>query len=190
VIRSRIWRDAYDTDPATIFALDENLKIVQCNPAWDRFANENGAAQLTGANVLGTCIMDVVPAVLQDFYSAAYQLVRRFERQWWHVFDCSSSNTSRSFQMRILPGGAHGLVVINTLLREEPHVEKAAARLEEYTDADGVVTMCANCRRVEHLSQPGRWDWLPFLLNANQALVKPSLCAFCFAYHYPGRSRV
>lgn len=183
------WREAYDADPAVIYVLDENLKIVQCNPAWDRFAVENGAPGLTGSRVCGTGIMDVVPPVLHDFYGTAYATVRRFQRQWWHVFDCSSADVSRSFQMRILPEGPRDLVVINTLLREEPHVAQAAARIEEYSDADGVVTMCANCRRVEHLTQPGRWDWLPWLLAASGALVKPGLCSFCFAYHYPGKSR-
>lgn len=188
--RSPTWRKAYDNDPATIYALDEDLKIVRCNPAWDRFANENGAAEPSRSSVFGIYIMDVVPAVLHDFYASAYVAVRRFQREWWHVFDCSSANTLRSFQMRILPGDPWGLVVINTLLREAPSDEKTVVEpLQHYADADGVVTMCAHCRRVEHLTQPGRWDWVPFLLNANQALVKPGLCEFCVAYHYPGRSR-
>jgi len=188
--RSPAWRKAYDNDPATIYALDADLKIVRCNPAWDRFASENGAAQLNGSSVAGVYIMDVVPAVLHDFYASAYVAVRRFQREWWHVFDCSSAGTFRSFQMRILPGDSSGLVVINTLLREEPSDEgNAAERLERYADADGVVTLCAHCRRVEHLTEPGRWDWVPFLLSGNPALVKPGLCQFCFAYHYPGKSR-
>ncbi len=181
------WRTEYDNDPAIIYTLDEDLRLARCNPAWDRFARDNGARELTGSKVAGTCILDVTPDVLRDFYSVAYDSVRKFRRQWWHVFDCSSSDVSRSFQMRVLPAGS-GLLVVNTLIRAKPHLDQIAGRLEEYTDADGIVTMCANCRRAEHLSQPGRWDWIPVLLFSTGTLVKPGLCPFCFAYHYPGRN--
>jgi hypothetical protein len=186
---SDIWQEEYNEDPAIIYALDDDLRLVRCNPAWDRFAHDNGAAELAGSRVLGTCILDVIPNILHDFYGAAYDSVRKFRRHWWHVFDCSSFGLSRSFQMRVLPANGNGLLVVNTLVRAEPHPEPIAARIEEYTDADGIATMCANCRRAEHLTQPGRWDWIPMLLFTSGALVKPGLCPFCFAYHYTGRSR-
>jgi PAS domain-containing protein len=187
---ARIWRDAYDSDPAIIYVLDPGLRFVRCNPAWDRFAQVNGKAELTGLNVSGTCIMDVTPNVLRDFYSTAYDSVRRFQRQWWHVFDCSSADVHRSFQMRVLPAGSDHILVINTVIREEPHEPQIAARIAEYTDAEGIATICANCRRVEHLTQPGRWDWVPVLLSLCGTLVQPGLCPFCFAFHYPGRTRI
>jgi hypothetical protein len=183
----REWRDAYDGDPAMIYELDQDLKFLRCNPAFDRFARDNGGIDLSGSKLLGTCIMDVTPPVLRDFYSTAYHAVRRFQRQWWHVFDCSSSDVFRLFQMRLLPADADHILVINTLIREEPHETQIAARIEEYTDAEGIATICANCRRVEHLTQPGRWDWVPSLLSLSGTLVRPGLCPFCVAYHYPGR---
>ncbi len=189
VFEKSLWRDAYDKDPAIIYALDEDLRLVRCNPAWDRFARDNGAAELSGSRALGVSVLDVTPKILRDFYLTAYQSVRNFRRQWWHIFDCSSPGVSRSFQMRVLPAGAKGLLVVNTLIREEPHQETAAARVEQYTDAEGVVTMCAHCRRVEHLTQPGRWDWIPSLLLLNGTLARAGLCPFCFAYHYPARGR-
>ncbi len=78
--------------------------------------------------------------------------------------------------------------LINTLIREEAHEESTTTRLGEHIDADGIVSMCANCRRVEHVKQPARWDWVPSLLSQG-TLFKPSLCRFCFAYHYSGRSQ-
>jgi len=189
MIADGIWREVYDSDPAIIYALDQELRFVRCNPAWDRFARDNGNAELTGSSVLGTCITDVTPNVLRDFYCTAYASVRKFQRQWWHVFDCSSSEMFRSFQMRVLPAASDRILVVNTPICEEPHQRQIAARIEEYTDADGVATLCANCRRVEHLTQPGRWDWMPLLLGLSGTLVQPGLCPFCCAYHYPGRAR-
>jgi hypothetical protein len=185
-IGSSLWREAYDKDPAIIYALDEDLRLLRCNPAWDRFAGDNGAADLTGSRVLGACIMDVVPDVLQDFYHNVYDSVRKFQRPRSHVFECSSPFVSRSFLMRILPVGASCFLVVNTLIHEEPG-QPGTAQVERYTDMDGVVTLCANCRRAEHLTEPGRWDWIPALLASSGALVQPGLCPFCFAYHYPAR---
>jgi hypothetical protein len=48
--------------------------------------------------------------------------------------------------------------------------------------------MCANCRRVEHLTQPGRWDWIPLLLHFSGTLVQPGLCPLCLAYNHSGHS--
>lgn len=189
MIESGIWREAYQNDPAIIYALDKELRLVRCNPAWDRFACDNGAPELASSSVLGTSIMDVIPNVLRDFYVNTHSAVRKFRRPWWHIFDCSSRDVFRTFHMRALPAGAGGILVVNTLIVEEPHPPGSPEPIEQYTDANGVVTMCANCRRAEHLTQPGRWDWIPLLLASSGALVRPGLCPFCFAYHYPARDR-
>ena len=80
--------------------------------------------------------------------------------------------------MRVLPADANSLLVVNTLIREEPHERQTAAQIEEYTDAEGIVTMCAHCRRVEHLSEPGRSDWMPLLLIATGTLVQHASARF------------
>ena len=36
------------------YLLDAQRRFIYCNPAWDRFAEANGAAHLTGGSVLGT----------------------------------------------------------------------------------------------------------------------------------------
>ena len=35
-----------EADTAVIFCLDADLRITYCNPAWDRFALENGGEHL------------------------------------------------------------------------------------------------------------------------------------------------
>jgi hypothetical protein len=54
----------------------------------------------------------------------------------------------------VLPCDAGSLLTINTLVREAP-IETAASRpVEDYADADGIVTMWSNCRRVQRIGQP------------------------------------
>jgi hypothetical protein len=36
-------RASLEADPAVCFVLDDKLRLLYCNPAWDRFATEDGA---------------------------------------------------------------------------------------------------------------------------------------------------
>jgi hypothetical protein len=84
----------------------------------------------------------------------------------------------------VLPCDAGSLLTINTLVREAP-LETAASRpVEDYADADGIVTMCSNCRRLKRIGQPATWDWVPELLFSGEVLATFGLCEFCTAYHY------
>jgi hypothetical protein len=178
------WKRAYDHNDSIIYLLDPELRIVRCNQAWDRFALANHGDQAVSSKVIGTPILDVVPAALQSFYRAAYENVQRFERDWWHVFECSSTTQSRVYQMRILSCGHGNLLTINTLLREAPQEARAEGKMEDYTAADGIVTMCSHCRRVKNLGASGAWDWIPEFLSREKVLVVFDLCEFCTAYHH------
>ena len=35
------WTDSFESDPAVIYALDRDYRLIHCNLAWDRFALEN-----------------------------------------------------------------------------------------------------------------------------------------------------
>ncbi|HTR38721.1 MAG TPA: PAS domain-containing protein [Bryobacteraceae bacterium] len=177
------WKQGFDADPSVIYLMDEDLRIVRCNPAWDRFAMANDGLQAISSKIVGTRLMDVVPPALHDFYRAAYATVRSAQRDWWHVFECPSPTVARVFQMRILPSGDGGVLTVNTLISEEPHVNGNGIR-RNYTDCDGIVTMCAHCRRVKRLDESGQWDWFPELLVRGAVLVSHGLCPFCTAYHY------
>jgi hypothetical protein len=166
------WHETFDADPAVIYLLDSELKIRRCNAAWDEFAVANGGPEIVRSKITGGSIMDAVPPVLEEFYLTAYDTVRCNGREWWHV------------HMRILPSEDGGLLVINTLISEGPHFREDSRRISDYVRSDGVVNMCAHCRRVQLLTPPHTWDWIPELLFDSQALISHGLCAFCLAYHY------
>jgi hypothetical protein len=178
------WRTAYDNDEAIVYLIDADLRIVRCNPAWDRFALANRGEAVLSTKIAGASIMDVVTPQLRDFYLAAYANVRRFRRVWWHVFECSSADLARTFQMRILPCDDGSLLTINTLVSETPLASAPPKPAADYADQDGIVTMCASCRRVLRVRPPAGWDWVPELLLSGQVLSRFGLCEFCAAYHY------
>lgn len=178
------WKEAYDRDESVIYLLERDLRIARCNRAWDSFALANDGRLALSAAVIGTNIMDVVPAALQSFYRTAYDNVARFRRNWWHTFECSSPNIARIYQMRIMPCEDGGFVTINTLMSETPESDQPLRKLDDYAGNDGIATMCSNCRRTKSLSGPGTWDWIPELLWEGRVLTTFDLCDFCTAYHY------
>jgi hypothetical protein len=150
----------------------------------DVFAVANNGTKALSSAVIGTCIMDVVPPALQNFYRTAYDAVMRFRRNWWHVFECSSPALARVYQMRIMPCDGECFLTINTLMSEAPVGVEPPKNLEDYAGADGIALMCSNCRRVKRLSRPAAWEWIPELLWSGQVLTTFDLCDFCTAYHY------
>jgi hypothetical protein len=176
------WSDAFDRDESIIYLLDSDLNIVRCNSAWDRFALANDGTDAIASKVLGTCIMDFVPPALRRFYEIAYGNVKRFRREWWHLFECSSPQVTRCYHMRILPNDGDGILIINTLIRATPADAEPHGNVLDYSAMDGVVTMCSHCRRVRNL-HTGDWDWMPELLLRGNVLATYGLCDFCAAYH-------
>jgi hypothetical protein len=177
------WKEAYDHNESVIYLLDADLRISRCNSAWDRFAVANSGEDVIRAKVVGRSVMDVVPAVLQDFYRIAYENVRKARREWWHVFECSSPSVLRHFHMRILPSGGGGLVTISTLIDEAAADVSESPSIHDVVDEDGIATMCAHCRRVQRIHRPDIWIWAPELLIRGKVLTRPGLCDFCEAYH-------
>jgi PAS fold len=57
--------------PTAAFILDSQYRITYCNPAWNRFATENGAPQLASDTVLGSNLFDAIPDVSKPAYSLA-----------------------------------------------------------------------------------------------------------------------
>jgi hypothetical protein len=176
------WSNAFDDNQSIIYLLDNDLNIVRCNPAWDRFALANEGSSAVASAVVGKSILAFVPPDLKKFYGIAYDNVKRFQREWWHLFECSSPAVLRNFYMRILPSADGGVLTVNTLIRETPAAAEPHGNVMDYVERDGIVTMCSHCRRVKNL-QSGSWDWVPELLLRGNVLATYSLCDFCAAYH-------
>ena len=75
--RTRFFRmiQALEASPAVSYILDARHQFIYCNPAWDSFAESNGAPQITGEVVIGADLFDAVPEVLRAAYSRAFSQV-------------------------------------------------------------------------------------------------------------------
>lgn len=165
--------------------LNSDLRIVYCNPAWDRFARANNGGMALSDRVLGSMIMDFVPSELHEFYRAAFASAQDAVVEF--DYECSSPDLYRTFQMQILPvEQPQGYTVINALTLEERMEGKRPALVPggEYLSDAGIITVCSHCRRSRRVDCSGQWDWVPANLKPPLRNVSHGLCPICHEYFY------
>src|SRR5258707_11246276 len=64
-----------EADPAVIYALDADLRMTYCNPAWDALARANNGGHLVRPHQIGFTLMYAIPGCLREFYRQAFQSV-------------------------------------------------------------------------------------------------------------------
>lgn len=180
-------RTALDQREDVACVLDSQLRFVYCNPAWDRFALANQGEDARGERVLGTALLDTVAEPLRRFFQHAFEAVASSGKPFEFDYECSSSEKFRLFRMQILPLRPEGcFLVVHSLRVEEPHEGPAELPDEQrYRTPEGLVVMCAHCRRTRRVAEPAKWDWVPAHLNNRSFTVSHGLCEICYAYLYP-----
>ena len=180
--------EAMESSRDVIFIADADLRISYCNPAWDKFALENGGAKTTAGHTLGTDLMRVIPVPLHKFYSDTFAACRRRRLACEVAYECSSPRHFRLMHMSILPlKHANELAFVNSYRAEHEHGPDRPARAvaEHYFSPDGIVTQCSHCRRTKRQDVADAWDWVPAFLRLEDWKISPGLCHICHFYFYP-----
>ena len=175
---------------AVAYMLNSDFRIMYFNPAWNRFAEANGAPKLTDPSLIGADLFDLIPEVLRPFYSGAFREVMATGRVWEKSYECSSPTLFRRFRMRIhLVKPQDWFVVTNSLVVERSHTRVMfRPNPNEYMDANGFISVCAHCRCSRHINNADRWDFVPEYVEPAlnyAARISHGLCPVCRAYFYP-----
>lgn len=176
-----------DQSPDVSYVVSEQLDIVYCNPAWDRFAGEQGGSALVMAeNVLGRNLLDFVPRRLKRFYLELFAQARELGQPVGHDYECSSASVFRLYRLQVYPlqRGA-GFVVQNSLRLERPHDRTPLERDDAlYADSKGIIHACANCRRTQRAANPAIWDWVPAYIESRGLNISHGICPMCLEFYY------
>lgn len=176
-----------DASPDIICLLDAELRIVHCNPAWDRFAAANEGRNCESSAVIGARILDSIPEPLARFFRTAFEVVRASEQPFEFDYECSSALVFRMFRMRILPVcGAGEFMVVHALRVERPH-DRVAVPPDDvrFRGENGLIVMCCHCRRTRRTAEPTVWDWVPDYVARFPGMVSAGICSACYLYFYP-----
>jgi len=187
---SELQRHDLDTDPASVFGVWADGRLAYANPGWFRFAAENGGEPvITTQWGLGCPVVTAIQPRLRPFYEAHYRAALLSDRPVSHLYECSTPDRFRRMQQILYPlGKGDGLLVVNTVVVENPHVP--AERLtrsavdDGYRDPAGFVHQCGHCRRVRNF-EGQRWDWVPDWVVHPPPLTRMPLCPPC-EHHYRG----
>jgi hypothetical protein len=167
------------------YILDSQFAIKYCNPAWDRFAHNNGGHKLTISAAIGTLVWDFTPWELQPFFAMVFDYVKSRHDVWRHTYDCSSPRVHRLCEMSVHPlSKPDGYLVTNSMLIQEPHGHTFDPNPLRYYDSTYKVTMCSHCRCTRALADPLAWDFVPSHLGLSSEQVDSGLCPLCRAYLY------
>jgi hypothetical protein len=178
-----------EAENSVIFCLDPDLRITYCNPAWDRFAQENGGHELLRPAPIGRSVLDYISAPVRDHYARLYERILNQSDPWEEDFECSSQTLYRRFRSRLIPmKNNSGLLVMNYLHEERQHDAASCAPVEEvYRTPQGVIVMCASCRRTRRANDPVEtWDWVPHFVGNTPLMVSHGVCPPCRELYYPG----
>jgi hypothetical protein len=180
--------DDLASDDSIIYVLDGDLRLVYCNPAWDKFADDNGGDALRWDAPRGNRLLDAVAEPLRPFYEQGFRSVAETGQPWEHDFECSGPDLFRCYHMQVKRiDGPGGFLVVNSLRveqRHEPTRDPTQPDPSRYVSAEGFVTMCCHCRRTRRVGESQSWDWVPRFLKDPPAQISHGLCPACVAYHY------
>lgn len=187
--------DSLNSHTCAVYGLDSKLNIAYQNPASIKFSEDNSDNNhVSCESSLGRNIFDLIPDVLAPVYKELFESVMNeksvsmISRQI--EYECSSPELYRRFSMHIYPIGKDGgLLVVHSLLIEEPYIAffaDATNMVNEcnYINKHGLVTQCANCRRIKNLSIEGQWDWIPKWIKEPHTPMSHGICRPCMHHYY------
>jgi len=192
--------DSFDISPFeehhnTVYGIRSDMQLAYYNPAWIRFAQDNGASPaLWSDDYLGTSVVSVIGDALSPFYLDLFRSCLDARdaglRPPQHEYECSSADVFRQFLMTLYPlAGRRGLLVVNSLIAEMQHDPvlrpRHASDSATYVGAGGWTHQCAHCRRVENTQIDGQWDWVPEWVDHPLPKTSHGLCGPCRSHYYP-----
>ncbi|MDP9160360.1 MAG: hypothetical protein M3O09_09055 [Acidobacteriota bacterium] len=169
-----------DLSRDVIYLLSHELRIVYCNPAWDKFALENQGTAARCQNVSGTELLHYIAEDLQPTYLRAFASARTSGRSEL-TFECSSPSHYRHYRMRIRLLRA-GYAITNSLQVERPH-NREIFQPDYAHFENGTITSCVGCRRTKNLRTRDAWDWVPYFLKDSFVPTNHRLCPACSVYY-------
>lgn len=176
----------------SVYGLWPDFRLAYVNPAWFRFAEENGGEpDISTRWSLGASFLDAFPSVVVSYYETSCRSCLETGERWEHRYECSSRHLYRQFHQIVYPLDGSGLLVVNSLVVEQPHdeAERPPQNPDEsvYRDEDGLLNQCAHCRRVQNVRSEQRWDWVPEWVEKFPEKTSHSFCPTCLGYYYaPG----
>ncbi len=181
-------RDELERHEYSVYGLQSNLTLGYLNPAWFRFAQQNGGHSIVDAWGLGSDVLEATTGPARRLYETLFRSCLERGRASRQDYECSSASQYRRFRMDVYPlREGRGAIVINSIRVDRPHSDDRVAQApieERYTDANGLILQCSFCRCVQRVKEPGHWDWVPAWVENEPENATGGLCHPCHEKYF------
>jgi hypothetical protein len=178
-------RHVLEQPDVNVAVLDTRFRLLWVNPAWDEFALANNGR--AGVREYPT-YLEAIQGPLRAHFTAALEHALGSGEVFEQDYECSSPDVLRQFHMRVLPFASQGLVVEHTLVASSQHEDGEAAIERHFTNDDGLIVQCSNCRRVRRLGITETWAWVPAWVSRSHPRTSHGLCSPCTRFYW-GKGR-
>lgn len=166
------------------YRVDADDRLVEINPEWDRFAEDNGVPQLLAGKIRNRPLFDFISdAQTALLHRALLDRVRRTRAPLFNLpFRCDAPHLRREMAMDIVPL-AHDVVEFTCrVVAETPRAAIPLTHVRTHPDADAL-RMCSWCNRID----AGKWVELeeavvrlPVFTDAQTPFVTHTICSACW----------
>lgn len=182
--------ETLDGHDQSVVGIRPGGEIAYVNPAYFRFAAENGGDRVPIEWSLGANLFEAIRGPQRGFYEDNLGACLTNEEPWSHEYECSSREILRRYHMHAYPLRGAGLLLVHSLVVATPHEASRDPvrhpRVEYYRDGNGLIHQCYYCRRVRRQVDGAGWDWVPDWVETPPPETSGALCETCFEYHFPG----
>ncbi len=188
-VLAKLTRPLIESSTDVVYGLLPDLTIAYVNPAWWQFAAESNAPWEERAWGPGDSLGDTIAQPLLGFYQRTFSYALSSGEVVEHDYECSTPTERRVYRMRIVPFGADGLVVVNSLRAALPYAADPVEWVKQrFVQATGLIVQCSYCRRVKHGQQTDLWCWVPSIVEQPPLSISHGMCGTCAAYWFgPGK---
>ncbi|MEE4253472.1 MAG: hypothetical protein V2I50_05450 [Desulfuromusa sp.] len=129
------------------FTLDKENRIIKTNAAWELFAHENGAPELTGKRIHGKPLFSfITDDVTRMHVRLMLGYVRTMKKTIVREYRCDSDRLKRFMQMKLTLLENGQIELAHTTLRVEPLTPALAFHYKP--DSPAAVLRCSNCNSL------------------------------------------
>lgn len=166
--------------PSTVAVIDRDGVLLWCNPAWWRFAEENGAE---ARSVSSRSYFEAIQGPFREHYERAFAEALATDRVFEEDYECSTPHRRRVYRVRAMPFRGEGLVLEHSMVAEAPPVAESEWPTSSYAGANGTIAQCGNCRRVHHRPSSA-WHWVPALVERVHPMTSHVICPSCVGFYW------
>lgn len=129
------------------FTLDKENRIIKTNAAWELFALENGAPELTGRLIYGKPLFAfITDDVTRMHVRLMLDYVRTMKKTVVREYRCDSDQLKRFMQMQLTLLENNNIELAHKILRIEPLIPALAFRYQP--DSASAILRCSNCNSL------------------------------------------